>query len=264
MTVTNTQLNPTNYDDLNPREAVMGGVALYNKLKLALRYYLLAMVKVDKRWKLVYDAFEFLLRRELNADGTLAMRKNGKDPLLLHAIQQASWVRLYGDLLGDPLMYMAAALLHDELEDDPNLTIADLTRMFGPELTEICRRFSKKYGNTRVPDDQYYAEIGTCPVTTFGKALDNLNNITSMEGVHSLEKQRQLITRITQHVLPMLKVARVRFVEQEAAFELVKVQLVIAVRLLNYKIEAQEENAQLKLQLETMRQQLAAQQTPQS
>lgn len=250
-------LYPTNYDGLTPRDAVLGGVDLYNKLKHALRYYLIGKMESDPAWKLAYKAFEFVLRRERNPDGSLAMRKNGKDPLLLHAIQQANWIRLYGRLLSDPRTHMIAILLHDELEDDRTLTVQILEEMFGTEIAAIVKRFSKKYCNTVVPEDEYYAAMSACPITSFDKALDNLHNLNTMEGVHSIQKQYELIKRVTDRVLPMLKVARVRFVEQEAAYELIKLQLLTTIQLLNQKLHAQVQKQELEAQLLLVRQQMA-------
>lgn len=188
----------------------------YEKLKVALRYYL-----IGKGYFRAVDALEFAEEHHTG------LRKDGVTPEFQHQIEITHYLRTLLPSLMHPEETLAAALLHDTKEDYniPELVLID---RFGHQISTAVCLLDKNFKTS----EQYFAALAECPVSSIAKGGDRIHNLQSMIGVFSQEKQLRYIAEVKQHFLPMLKAARRNFPHQEAAYENIKHMMVSQVELL--------------------------------
>lgn len=176
----------------------------HEKLKLALRYYLLG-----KGYYTAIDAMEFA------ASYHIGLRKDGVTPEFHHQVCIAHYIRTL------PVMYpeltIAAGLLHD-VREDYNVSDGELVRRFGQELTTACIILDKNGKDTAY----YHQECASNPITSIAKPSDRVNNLQTMIGVFTNDKQQRYAAETEDHFLPMVKTARRAFPKQELAYENIK------------------------------------------
>lgn len=209
----------------------------YTKLKTSLRYFLLAKI-ADPAWRKAYDAFEEIMRYECDSEGNLRMRKNGIDPALLHQLSVAQHVRALMPLLQFPIETLIAALFHDHMEDHA-LTFEYLKNKYGELCAGAILKLSKKYANTKIPMEEYFLGVRDCPISSIVKLIDRINNLGTMNGVFSSEKQQSYIDEVLKYFMPMLKYARRVFPDQEGAYEVLKLHMMDIVRSVQARLDEQ-------------------------
>lgn len=186
----------------------------HEKLKLALRYYLLG-----KGYYVAIEAMEFAAAHHVG------LRKDGVTPEFHHQISIAHYIRTL------PVMYpeltIAAGLLHD-VREDYNVADAELVRRFGQVLTTACIILDKNGKDT----EYYHQECAVNPITSIAKPSDRVNNLQTMGGVFTDEKQHRYATETEDHFLPMVKVGRRMFPQQELAYENIKHMLTSQLQLI--------------------------------
>jgi (p)ppGpp synthase/HD superfamily hydrolase len=148
-------------------------------------------------------------------------RKDGVLPEFSHQVWIANFLRTLP--LPAPLMEdcLVAAFLHDVCEDK-DVGFGEIASLFGVDAGDHVERLSKKHRGVVVPAEVYFARLAESVVSALVKGVDRAHNLGSMTGVFSLEKQKAYIEETRACHLPMLKIARRRFPEHEAAFENIK------------------------------------------
>ena len=174
----------------------------YQKLFIALRYYLLG-AKYMKALK----AFDFARRIHVGK------RKDGITAEFQHQVEIALYITTLKDVI-DEERTMAAALLHDTLEDYDTVNREDIFSITDEKVADACVLLNK---NGKKPDN-YFGDISNDPIASLVKGADRIHNVNSMKGVFSPEKQQEYIKEVEQWFLPMLKNARNRFPEQTRAY----------------------------------------------
>lgn len=193
----------------------------FDKTKLALRYWLLG-----KEYYVALKAMEFASKYHIG------IRRDGITPEFHHQISIASYIRTL-PALSNIESALAVAFLHDIVEDY-SVSLQDIKLLIGDELTKSVEILTKENGKT---DYGYYSNISECPIASIVKGSDRIHNVQTMNGVFSDEKKKQYVDETTKFVLPMIKVARRNFPEQEAAYENIKLVLNSQVDLINYSLE---------------------------
>lgn len=173
---------------------------------LALRYWLLG-----RQWYQASDALDFALERHQG------MRKDGVTAEVVHQIAIASHLRTLPSLR-EPETIVVVGLTHDMVEDT-GVSVETLERRFGAVASDAVWRLSKVWPGGKRPEDDYWTGIAACPHASIVKGADRIHNVGSMAGVFTLEKQREYLTEVDVRVLPMLKIARRKFPDQEPAYE---------------------------------------------
>jgi (p)ppGpp synthase/HD superfamily hydrolase len=182
------------------------------------------------------DALEFT--RDLEQ----GVRKDGRTPKFHHQLSIARLVSTLYPHLEHPKWTVAAAFLHDVLEDHSReVTREALTARFGPEISDAVWRLSKKYGGTTKTRESYYGGIAKCPMASVVKLADRAHNLQTMEGVFSQEKQRKYLEEVDQYYWPMIRTSRRAFPRQYPAYENLKILLRCQVRLIRHIHDAQGE-----------------------
>ena len=176
----------------------------YEKMRLALRYYLLG-----KGWYRAVNALEY---GESIHTGT---RKDGVTPEFEHQVRIAHYLRTLDVMF--PEETIAVALLHD-VQEDYKIPDFEMERRFGIEILRPCQLLNK----TGKSPGLYFAEIATCPIASLAKGGDRIHNLQTMVGVFKPEKQMRYIAEVEQSFMPMLKEARRAFPQQERAYENIK------------------------------------------
>jgi GTP pyrophosphokinase len=187
----------------------------YEKLKIALRYYL-----IGREYFRAADALEFAAEYH---DG---LRKDNVTPEFQHQIEITHYLRTLPSL-SQPENTLIAGILHDTRED---YDVSDnMIRMrFGDDVADACELLNKN-GKT---SEGYFDAIASNEIASIVKGGDRINNLQSMVGVFTIEKQLKYIVEVEHYFLPMLKKARRNFARQEPAYENIKFMLTSQLELL--------------------------------
>jgi (p)ppGpp synthase/HD superfamily hydrolase len=182
---------------------------------------------------LAADALEFVRQLE---QGT---RKDGETPKFHHQLSIARLITTLAPHLANPEHAIAAAFLHDVLEDHgATISREDLAERFGKELADIVWRLSKKSNGLTKDYKLYFTELAECPVASIVKVADRSHNLQTMQGVFSVEKQKAYIGEVEEWFYPLIKTARRRFPRQYPAYENLKILLRCQCRLVEHIHEA--------------------------
>lgn len=179
----------------------------HKKAFISIRYFL-----IGAKMYLALDALEFASKFHT---GT---RKDGVTPEFHHQIMISQYVRTIINHLSYPEETLAAIFLHDTPED-ADVGHLEITSKFGKQVGRSVELLTKKHRGSKKPVDLYYQEIATDDIASIAKGGDRINNIQSMNGVFSVEKQENYVKETNEYVLPMLKDARRLFPRQEPAYE---------------------------------------------
>lgn len=177
----------------------------YDKLFISLKYYLLG-----RKYFTALKALDFAKRHHKG------MRKDGVTPELQHQVEIALFLTTLKDLQDEQLT-LTCALLHDVVEDY-DISVEEITSLFGKEVADHVWILSKEYRGEKVPPEQYFPAIGRNPIASLVKGADRINNVQSMHGVFTVDKQRAYVSEVKTYFLPMLKEAKYLFPEQSAAY----------------------------------------------
>ena len=183
--------------------------ASYEKIRISLRYWLLG-----RNYHKALQAMEYA---STHHTGT----RRDNTPEFSHQIWQAQFLRTLEPSLINPEETLVTVFLHDVVEDYP-VSLNDIQSRFGPETRDAVDAMSKVVGGVPKSTQAYFGQLALHPIASLCKGVDRIHNQASMKGAFSLQKQAAYIAETTDHILPMLKQARLRFSQQEAAYENVK------------------------------------------
>ncbi len=187
----------------------------YQKLFIAMRYWLLGMAENDNRYVLPLNALEYAKNIHIG------YRKDGKTPEFQHQLEIVHYLRtLYKGLMYAPET-MAAAFLHD-VPEDYDISFDELESLFGERVTNAVQLLTKKYRGESKEIEQYFDEMAHCPIASIIKGADRINNHQSMHPVFTDKKQQSYIEETETYIIPMLKKARHLHVQQEFIYENIK------------------------------------------
>jgi len=172
-----------------------------------------------KGFYLAFDAME--LARSLER-GT---RKDGKTPKFHHQLSVTRLLTTLTPHFEYPEETIAAAFLHDVIEDHPECTCEMLAERFGVLVADAVWDLSKKSNGMCKTYERYFADMAASPIASIVKLADRAHNIQTMQGVFSYEKQAAYTAEVDQWFYPMIKQARRSFPRQYPAYELLKILL---------------------------------------
>jgi (p)ppGpp synthase/HD superfamily hydrolase len=208
-----------------------------DKLKISLRYWALGMAEHRPDYYGVVRALDLAERYHI---GT---RKDGETPEIQHQLEIAQYLRTLAPSLQYPAETLCAALLHD-LQEDYSVTTAEVHEALDPSwaswtgtprvLAAIERLNKHRVVSLSMKKHliDYLAVVEQCPIASVIKGADRVNNLQSMLGVFSFQKQVQYAEEAKEGYLPMLKRARRRFPEQELVYENLKLMMTSQLELL--------------------------------
>lgn len=178
----------------------------YEKLFISLRYYLLG--------KAYFTALRALDFAKLHHTG---LRKDGVNPELIHQIEICLYITTLKNL-GNEQLCLTVALLHDLLESDFGVSPKDIEFRFGKDSADAVWLVTKTYQGKDKDLNTYFEEISKCPVASIVKGADRINNVQSMVGVFTKEKQKAYLKEVEDKFLPMIKRAKHSFPEQSSEY----------------------------------------------
>jgi (p)ppGpp synthase/HD superfamily hydrolase len=129
------------------------------------------------------------------------------------------------------------SFLHDTVEDK-DISLSEIEDKFGLEISQDVNLLSKVVEQVEKPLSVYFKQLETNPYSSIVKGADRANNHQSMVGVFTTEKQVSYISETETLIIPMLKIARRSFPEQEAAYENIKYMLTSQIELIRAIHEA--------------------------
>ena len=89
-------------------------------------------------------------------------------------------------------------------------------------MADEIMTISKEYKGKKLSTEEYYANLAKTPHGSIAKGGDRIHNQGSMAHVFTTTKQMSYVDETENFVLPMLKIARRKFFDQEAAYENIK------------------------------------------
>jgi (p)ppGpp synthase/HD superfamily hydrolase len=183
---------------------------IYLKSRIAIRYWLLG------RGHLMA-----VRAMDLAAGYHIGVRKDKVTPEFAHQVAIVNYLRTLEPSLRHPDATFAVGFLHD-VPEDYHLSLEVVGAEFTPQIRESVWRLTKVFGGTKKDPVAYFDAIAEDPIASIVKGGDRVHNQQSMPGVFSETKQREYITESQDFIIPMLKVARRRFPDQEPAYENLK------------------------------------------
>ena len=191
----------------------------YDKLRTSLRY-----------WMQGRDMHVGLKAMQFGLDHHTGSRKDGT-PEFSHQIFQAQYARTLGSVL-HPERLLATIFLHDIVEDC-DVTRLDIEEMFGSDIAHSVHLMTDSdERGIDLSHEQYFPRMADNPISSLAKGIDRIHNFQSMLGVFDISKQERYIKVTRDWILPMMKEARQRFVEQEPAYQNIKWVLLTQIELI--------------------------------
>jgi len=208
----------------------------YETIKTAIRYWLLG-----RGYTVAYTSMEYAKHYHNG------FRKDGVTPEFQHQISQMNFARTLDKILMHPEETYATIAMHD-LVEDTSVTLVDVEHMLVNDARATDKQVARILRGVELMTNQvdgvkkelvgYYLEMIEDPIASIAKGCDRMHNHQSMGGVFSIKKQESYIQETDDHILPMLKSARKRWVEQEPAYENIKHVLLTQMELVTQIIEA--------------------------
>jgi len=195
-------------------------VANFKKLRVAIKYWLLG-----RKYYSAEEALEFGLRFHT---GT---RKDKVTPEFYHQVTMAHYARVFDGILLYPQETFITIFGHDIMEDK-DISHEELKERFGLRSADSIQNMSRKYRGVKLDIKEYYNNIKSDPIASIAKGIDRINNMQTMVGVFTINGQKWYIEETEEYILPMLKYARHRFVQQERIYEALKHTLMSQVELI--------------------------------
>ena len=158
-------------------------------------------------------------------------RKDGNHEFS-HQISQVNYVRAFIDLLLFPEETLCVIFLHDVMEDY-DVSYDEIKAKFGVKIADGVWNMTKVRRGVKMDDDAYYEGITFCPLASIAKVVDRLHNLMSMLGGFKPEKRASYIDHTLNKVVPMMKIARREFPEQEEIYENAKYIMTNQINLYN-------------------------------
>lgn len=202
----------------------------FTKLKIALRYWLLARSQTESIYLTPLAALEFAAERHT---GT---RKNGQ-PELIHQLEIAHFARALSPHLINPALCLSAALLHD-VREDYDVSDQEIQSRFGAQEAASVELLTKMYRGLKKTDKAYYAALSLDACASIIKGVDRMHNHSTMAGAFSTAKQLAYLKETEDLVLPMLKAAKRQFPSQEPAYEIIAQALRSQIAMLRPALES--------------------------
>jgi (p)ppGpp synthase/HD superfamily hydrolase len=186
-------------------------------------------------------------------------RKDGTTREVNHQIEMALHAMILPGIR-DLELLVIVILLHDTVEDY-GLRLEVIAKLFGDRvaasvdcLTKVIPIFeggetvdisylamdgskieivlrAKKIGKSPRDEAAMFVRMGFDVMASLVKGIDRANNQRTMAGVFSAGKQVEYVQYTDDHILPMMKLARRRFPDQQPAYELLKHLLTTQARL---------------------------------
>ena len=192
----------------------------FEKLYISLRYYLISAAKFDKSYVPALNMLEFA------KDVHVGTRKDGSTPEFQHQLEIAHFIRTLSENLRNPALVIGLCLGHDILEDysdkAPFVTYEQVVDISGQEMADEIMIISKEYKGIKLSTEEYYRNLANTPHGSVAKGGDRIHNQGSMANVFTSQQQLGYVDETENFVLPMLKIARRKFFDQEDAYENIK------------------------------------------
>ncbi len=201
----------------------------YQKLFIAMRYWLIGMSEHDQQYGLALKALEYAKQIHIG------FRKDGKTPEFQHQIEIVHYLRTLYKGLMFPGHTMAAAFLHD-VPEDYDIPFEEIESLFGERVTKAVHLLTKQYRGEKKEMSVYFDEMAHCPIASVIKGADRINNHQTMHPVFTNEKQKSYIEETETYIIPMLKKARHIHIEQEYIYENIKFVLNSQSVLVKYRL----------------------------
>lgn len=173
--------------------------AIAKAYKELLKVSYLALSREDK--KLIRHAFEVAV------DAHKDQRRKSGEAYIFHPIAVA---KIVAQEIGMDATSIAAALLHDVVEDNPNYTIADMERLFGETVARIVDGLTKISSLNKEMDVSLQAENFRKMLLTLNedvrviiiKIADRLHNMQTMDSMRS-DKQVKIASETLYIYAPL-------------------------------------------------------------
>lgn len=197
----------------------------YEKMRIAIRYWL-----HGKNYFMASRAMEFASAYHTG------LRKDGETPEFHHQVCIASYIRTLPSLLF-PEETLASTFLHDVVEDY-DVDLSTIENRFGKNVRRAVALLSKKIEGYKADSKEYYKAMRMDPIASIIKGADRMHNFQTMPGIFTPAKQRVYIGECENKLLPMIKIAKREFPEQEPAYENIKHVLISQMELLKLNLIA--------------------------
>lgn len=166
-----------------------------------------------RRWHTASSALEFAIW----AHGD-QMRKDGVTPFVLHPIEVALYLVTLSASLDDPEGTVTDALLHDTVEDCPQVDLRMIEDNFGEASAETVLHLSAPPGETPQEKHARFSALARLPRGGPIKLSDRGHNLFTMLGAFRREQVEKYILETEEYFFPLAREARRALPSQSAVY----------------------------------------------
>jgi len=196
----------------------------YNKKRIAIKNWLLGAAFANPEFNKCLIAF--YTAEEYHT----GFRKDGITPEFNHQLNIIGNIITNLKKLNDPVTVLCVAFMHDLVEDyginakawnkEENkerlqglnpVTEAEIYAQYGATIAKSVNLISKEADGAKKSLDVYYDFIANDEYASIAKLEDRYDNLISMVGVFTEEKQLSYVNETITKFIPMLKTAQRRF-----------------------------------------------------
>lgn len=192
---------------------------------------------VMKQWLYGRKFYDAIRAMNFASDFHKGVRKDGETPEFFHQVSIALYVRTVAEMLDDTETTLVVSFLHDICEDY-DVSFVEIENKFGQKAARNVDLLTKEHRGVKLTTEAYYKALAECPIASIVKGADRMNNIQTMIGPFTVEKQKKYVKETRDYVLPMLKEARNRFPHQESVYQNIKHILMSQLELIEAMHEA--------------------------
>lgn len=203
----------------------MKAINNFDKMKIALKYWLHGMAHQDPNYYKCLEAINFAEKYHTG------VRKDGVTKEFEHQITIALYVKTLIKSLLYPWESICVAILHDVVEDY-DVSFDEIRQRFGERVMLGVMAMTKTTRGVKKSEQSYFAGIGEDPIASVVKGADRIHNLQTMVGVFKLDKQKEYIAEAVDNILPAIKVGRNNFHAQELAYENIKLVMHSQIQLI--------------------------------
>lgn len=188
----------------------------FEKLDLTLKYYL-----YGAKYSTALKAYR--LAKKLHT----GFRKDNVTPEVQHQLEIALFIVTLRLKPEHEELAITYALLHDVMEDFPEVTFVSMIDNFGTKIADDLKLISKYIEGEKnfKTYDKLFERMSKVPLIALVKGVDRIHNLQSMNGVFDHKKQTDYVSEAQMFFLPMLKTAS--YIDDELFFSFQNVRTVL-------------------------------------
>ena len=118
------------------------------------------------------------------------------------------------------------AFLHD-VREDYGVTDSRIRFLFGGVVADAVARVTKTFRGVSIPVEIAFLLPVDCSLAAIVKGADRIHNLRTMKGAFDEAKQASYRKETREHIIPMLRAARIRHPQHTHVLDVIVMELIV-------------------------------------